>query len=107
MLYYLTIFMAVYASATLALALLGTMSSLARFGARLLVAYIIMCACALYGVAASIFLQLFGDVGVAQWTVARAFRYTLCPAIGVSFEMENEAGMTANRPAVFVGNHQS
>ncbi|KAF3924835.1 hypothetical protein ABW21_db0203599 [Orbilia brochopaga] len=99
--------MAVYALATLALSILGTVSSLARFCAKLMVAYIIMCACALYGVAASIFLRLFGDVGIAQWTVARAFRYTLCPAIGVSFEVENEAGMWADRPVVFLGNHQS
>ncbi|KAK6341168.1 1-acylglycerol-3-phosphate O-acyltransferase [Orbilia brochopaga] len=107
MLYYLSLLMAVYALATLALTILGTVSSLARFGAKLMVAYIIMCACALYGVAASVFLRLFGDVGIAQWTVARAFRYTLCPAIGVSFEVENEEGMTAERPVVFVGNHQS
>ncbi|EPS40301.1 hypothetical protein H072_5898 [Dactylellina haptotyla CBS 200.50] len=107
MFYYLSIFMAVYALLTLVLALLGNVSKIARFGARIMTGYILMVVCALYGVVASIFLRVIGNVGIAQWTVARAFTYTLGPAIGVEFVMENEEGMWSDRPVVFVGNHQS
>ncbi|KAF3906242.1 hypothetical protein ABW20_dc0102151 [Dactylellina cionopaga] len=107
MFYYFGIFMAIYALLTLTLALLGNVSKLARFGARLLTAYIIMVVCALYGVVASLFLRAIGKVGIAQWTVARAFTYTMCPAVGVDFVIENEEGMWNERPVVFVGNHQA
>ncbi|KAK6543948.1 1-acylglycerol-3-phosphate O-acyltransferase [Orbilia ellipsospora] len=107
MFYYLTIIMAVYALLTLLLALVGTVSKLARFGARIMVAYILLVLCALYGVVASIILTVIGKKGIAQWTVARAFRNTMCPAMGVEFEVENEDGMWSDRPVVFVGNHQS
>ncbi|EWC46959.1 hypothetical protein DRE_03721 [Drechslerella stenobrocha 248] len=105
--YYLTIIMAVYAALTLVLTLLGTLSGTARFFSRLLMAYIIMAGCAVYGVTASLLLRAFGDVGIAQWVVARAFSNSMCPVIGVEFEVENENGMWKDRPVVFVGNHQS
>lgn len=108
MFYYFTIFMAVYALLTLTLALLGTVSKLAAFAAKLLIAYMLMCFCALYGVAAAIVLYPFGkNVAFTQWTVGRLFRWTLGPALGVKFEVENEDGMWKDRPVVFVGNHQS
>ncbi|KAF3911756.1 hypothetical protein AA313_de0206085 [Arthrobotrys entomopaga] len=107
MFYYLTIIMAVYALLTMLLALLGTVSKLCRFGARIMVAYILLVACALYGVVTSIILTIIGKKGIAQWVVARAFRHTMCPAMGVEFEVENEEGMWSDRPVVFVGNHQS
>ncbi|KAF3200734.1 1-acylglycerol-3-phosphate O-acyltransferase [Orbilia oligospora] len=108
MFYYLTIFMAVYALLTLTLTLLGTVSKLAAFASKLLIAYMIMCFCALYGVAAAIVLTPFGkNVAITQWTVGRVFRWTLGPALGVEFEVENEEGMWKDRPVVFVGNHQS
>ncbi|KAF3938189.1 hypothetical protein ABW19_dt0202262 [Dactylella cylindrospora] len=99
--------MAIYAGLTLLLAILGNFSNLAGFAARLLIAYIAMVVCALYGVVATIPLKIVGNVGIAQYLVARAFRWTLGPVIGVDFEMENEEGMWNERPVVFVGNHQS
>ena len=87
MLYYISLIMAIYAGITLLAAILGNVSQISRFVARILVGYILMVFCALYGVVASIFLRAVGKVGIAQWTVARAFRWTLCPAIGVKFEM--------------------
>ena len=64
---------------------------------------------ATYGVVASLFLTLIGYQGIAQWTVARAFKHTMALTTGVRFRLLGpaQARLTAHRPAVFVGNHQT
>jgi len=76
-----------------------------------------MIVCASYGVVASIALRLVGYGGLSQWTVARAFKWTMWLTTGVTFriiESSKEEGgrkggeeALATRPAVFVGNHQT
>ncbi|KAI5284654.1 1-acylglycerol-3-phosphate O-acyltransferase [Ascosphaera aggregata] len=79
----------------------------AAFFARCLAAYGCLAACASYGVIASIVLRLVGYGGISQWTVARAFKWTMWFATGVWFEIVEGAEHLATRPAVFIGNHQT
>lgn len=107
MLYYLQLFFVGYFAVTMVLALLGNFSKTSRFFARILVCYMLLLVCASYGVLASVVLRLTGMVSIAQWTTARAFRYLLCPAIGLKFVVENEDTLNKVRPAIFLSNHQS
>jgi len=107
MLYYLQLFLVGYLAITMLFALAGQISKTARFIARILVCYILLLITASYGVVASIVLRCLGEVGIAQWTTGRIFRYMMCPAIGVNFEVENEELLNKVRPAVFLSNHQS
>lgn len=73
---------------------------------RLLLSFVCLIVCALYGVFASIALRLVGKGGLSQWTVARAFKWTMRYAVGVRFDIIGAENLET-RPAVFVGNHQT
>ena len=107
MLYYLKLFLILYFVLTMSLALAGNVSKTCRFIARILVAYILLFIVSAYGVVASILLNLIGKVGLAQWTTARALKYTLAPALGLKFEIENEEQLGSARPVIFLSNHQA
>jgi lysophosphatidate acyltransferase len=78
--------------------------------------FALLLVCSFYGVIASIFLRCVGYGGCSQWTTGRAFKWSMWLFTGVSFNvtgsMKREGGLTGEdalteRPAVFVGNHQS
>jgi lysophosphatidate acyltransferase len=87
------------------------------FLAFLLTSWIAMLLCASYGVVASICLRLVGYGGLSQWTVARAFKWTMWWGTGVKFQVIESGRVEGGRrggeealktrPAVFVGNHQT
>jgi lysophosphatidate acyltransferase len=86
------------------------------FVAFTITAFGLMIACASYGVVAGILLRPIGYGGLVQWTVGRAFKWSMWLTTGVFFQvtgsMKREGGMTGEdaltlRPAVFVGNHQT
>jgi lysophosphatidate acyltransferase len=80
----------------------------AAFVARSLASYLSLLACSLYGVAASIVLRLLGFHQLAQWTVARGFKWVMGLTTGVTFDVEDPNGyLDKTRPAVFIGNHQT
>ena len=100
----------------LALVLPAGPAQLVTFAAFTITAIIMLIICATYGVFASIFLRCIGYGGLSQWTVARAFKWTMWLTTGVTFDvqgsMKREGGMNGEdalrtRPAVFVGNHQT
>lgn len=62
--------------------------------------------CALYGVAASIILRLIGKEEYSQYTVARAFYYSVSTILGIKINVNNEKYLHG-KPAVFISNHQS
>ena len=76
---------------------------------RLLAAYGALVLCAAYGVVISIVLTIFGYQGIAQWAVARAFKFTMRLSTGVRFRIlgGSDKHLRDNRPAVFIGNHQT
>ncbi|KAH8726527.1 hypothetical protein GQ44DRAFT_613756 [Phaeosphaeriaceae sp. PMI808] len=100
----------------LALVLPSGPAQVVSFAAFTLTSFILLMACASYGVVASVLLRLVGYGGLGQWTVGRAFKWSMWITTGVTFRitgsMKREAGLTgedalATRPAVFVGNHQT
>lgn len=96
----------------LAILTLHTMSLLIRtphpaFYARCLSSYLCLLVCALYGVLAALLLRLSGHHRSTQYTVARAFKWTMRFATGVRFDIVAGAENLDQRPAVFVANHQS
>jgi lysophosphatidate acyltransferase len=90
---------------------------LASFAAFCITSAVCLSICASYGVVASIILRLTGYGGLSQWTVARAFKWTMWFTTGVTFRVidsgREEGGRRGGeealltRPAVFVGNHQT
>ncbi|TGO49641.1 hypothetical protein BOTNAR_0423g00030 [Botryotinia narcissicola] len=98
----------IYTVLILSLYMLSPIVPLAGFFARLLAGYISLVLCACYGVFISILLRLVGNYRISQWTVARAFKWTMWLTTGVTFVVEdpnNYLGTT--RPAVLIGNHQT
>ncbi|PSN60069.1 acyltransferase-domain-containing protein [Corynespora cassiicola Philippines] len=87
------------------------------FAAFSLTSVIMLCVCASYGVVASIALRVVGYGGLSQWTVARAFKWTMWLSTGVTFRVNDSGRIEGGRrggeealltrPAVFVGNHQT
>ncbi|GAA6008697.1 1-acylglycerol-3-phosphate O-acyltransferase SLC1 [Rhodotorula paludigena] len=59
------------------------------------------------GVLSSLFMTLAGRRSDIQWLVARTFRYSVAPALGITFRTEGEEHLRDNCPAVLVGNHQT
>ncbi|KAE8454269.1 hypothetical protein EG329_005194 [Mollisiaceae sp. DMI_Dod_QoI] len=107
-LYYLGLLLVGYFGLTVVLYMLSLRSQAAGFFARLLAAYASLVACAWFGVFASIFLRLFGDVHLAQWATARAFKYTMRFTTGVTFRIDDPNDyLSRTRPAVIIGNHQT
>ncbi|KAF2743368.1 acyltransferase-domain-containing protein [Sporormia fimetaria CBS 119925] len=93
-------------------------SRLLSFAAFCITSVYCMTLCASYGVVAAIPLRLTGYGGLSQWTVARAFKWTMWLSTGITFRVQEwsgrveggrRGGMEAleTRPAVFVGNHQT
>lgn len=109
-LYYLTAFSIAYTSITLLFFTLHAFLEKPLFGfiARCLAAYVSLIFCATYGVLASLALRLVGKHRLAQWTVARSFKYTMQLTTGVRFEIVSGADyLSRSRPAVIIGNHQT
>ena len=77
------------------------------FYARCLSSYLCLLLCAAYGVVAAIFMRVTGHHRSTQWTVARAFKYTMLLTTGVSFDIVSGQEHLQTRPAVFISNHQS
>lgn len=84
---------------------MGLLKSL-NFFARSLVFGSLITVCALYGVVASIVLRIVGKGEYAQYTVARAFYYSMKACLGISITVKNEKYLM-EMPSVVVGNHQS
>ncbi|KAI0845192.1 1-acylglycerol-3-phosphate O [Daldinia vernicosa] len=104
----LSYFLGGYFALVISLFMLSAVVPVAGFAARTLSAYISVLICATYGVIASIFLRIVGRVQIAQWTTARAFKYVMAIAVGITFEIDDpKRHLDTVRPAVFIGNHQS
>lgn len=90
----------------------GKLAQLVSFAAFFMTSMIMMSFCAMYGVFASIALRAVGYGGLSQWTVARAFKWSMWWTTGVTFRINDEgqsgSGYEAlsTRPAIFLGNHQ-
>lgn len=84
------------------------LAQLASFAAFFITSMILMSMCALYGVFASIVLRTVRYGGLSQWTVGRAFKWSMWWFTGVTFKVTNNGGEEAllTRPAIFLGNHQ-
>ena len=52
-------------------------------------------------------LRTVGHGGLSQWTTARAFKWMMWFGVGVSFVVVEGEEHLLERPAVFVGNHQT
>lgn len=96
----------------------GRLGERAAFVAFSITAFLMLIVCASYGVVASLFLRAIGYGGLSQWTVARAFKWTMWISTGVTFRVDEVGGRAEGgrrggkealqtRPAVFVGNHQT
>ena len=88
----------------------------ASFIAFAITAVSLMIVCASYGVVAGILFRLMGYGGLVQWSVGRAYKWSMWLTTGVHFEiassMRREGGFNgedalAIRPAVFIVNHQT
>lgn len=95
-----------YVAIVLALYILSSQIPAAGFYGRVLTSFACLIACACYGVVASAGLRLVGYGGLSQWTVARAFKWTMRYTTGVEFVVQGEEHLRV-RPAVFIGNHQT
>lgn len=100
----------------LSLVLPARPAQLISFYAFAISSFILMGGCALYGTLVAIPLRMVGYGGLIQWTVARSFKWCMWLGTGVTFRvtgsMKKEAGVSGedalnDRPAVFVGNHQT
>ncbi|KAK0763061.1 hypothetical protein N5P37_004044 [Trichoderma harzianum] len=101
-------FLVGYTALTISFYMLSYVVPKAAFVARVLAAYMTLIACALYGVIASIVLTILGKQQIAQWTVARAFHYSMQLTTGVEFVIDDPDNvLNTTRPAVFIGNHQT
>ncbi|OAL72307.1 1-acylglycerol-3-phosphate acyltransferase [Trichophyton violaceum] len=96
-----------YAALTLGLFGLSIKVPRAGFFARCLAAYASLLFCAAYGVLASICLRVAGRGQISQWTVARAFKWTMWLTTGVHFDIIQGQKYLSTRPAVFLVNHQT
>ena len=103
----ITIGIASYFGLTVSLFGLSRKFPRAGFFARCLASYACLIACATYGVFASIGLRLVGRGNIAQWTVARSFKWTMRYATGARFRVIEGQEHLLTRPAVFITNHQT
>lgn len=100
----------------LSLVLPKGLAQLVHYYAFLLTAFFVMMSCAAYGVAVGCILRITGYGGLIQWTVARAAKWSMWAITGTTFRVTGSAkrngGISGEdalkeRPAVFVGNHQT
>jgi lysophosphatidate acyltransferase len=90
---------------------------LVSFAAFCVTSVVCLSICASYGVVASLVLRCVGYGGLSQWTVARAFKWTMWLTTGLTFRVIDSGRVEGGRrggeealltrPAVFVGNHQT
>lgn len=106
LLFYFVGSLVAYSLLVLVLFALSARLPIAQFYARILSSWACLVLCAAYGVVASIALRCVGYSGLSQWTVARAFKWTMRFATGIEFVVQGETHLKA-RPAVFIGNHQT
>lgn len=106
----------VIAMRLLSLVLPAKPAQLVSYYAFAISSFTLMLSCALYGTLVAIPLRMVGYGGLIQWTVARAFKWCMWLGTGVTFRvtgsMKKEGGLSGedalkDRPAVFVGNHQT
>lgn len=108
LLHYLGVGAIAYGALTIALYILSTVIPACGFFALLLASYVSILICATYGVIISILLRLVGYQRIAQWAVARSFKYTMRLTTGITFVIEDPNNyLNTTRPAVFIGNHQT
>lgn len=67
---------------------------------------VLVASCALYGVFASIVLRIVGKKDYAQYTVARAFYYSMSTLLGVTIKIKNEHYLN-DVPGIVISNHQT
>ena len=101
----------------LSLVLPPKLAQQATFAAFFITSMLTMVACAAYGVIASIILRCVGYGGLGQWTVARAFKWSMWAFTGVTFRITESGRVVGGRrggeealrerPCVIVGNHQT
>ncbi|AEO57441.1 hypothetical protein MYCTH_2303614 [Thermothelomyces thermophilus ATCC 42464] len=105
---YVGYFLAGYTALTLFFYMLSAIIPKSAFVARALASYLSLVISSLYGVVISVVLRASGRQQLAQWAVARSFKYLMGFSTGVTFEVEDPKGHLKNvRPAVFIGNHQT
>ncbi|KAL2170176.1 hypothetical protein VTG60DRAFT_5128 [Thermothelomyces hinnuleus] len=105
---YVGYFLAGYTALTLFFYMLSAIIPKSAFVARALASYLSLIISSLYGVVISVVLRASGRQQLAQWAVARSFKYLMSFSTGVTFEVEDPKGHLKNvRPAVFIGNHQT
>jgi len=101
---------AYYTAFTITLYMLSFIHPIFGFVARILASYAALILAATYGIFASLFLRLLGPeyAQLAQWTVARFFKYVMILFVGVHFEVDDpEEWLKNTRPCVMIGNHQT
>ncbi|KAH6627667.1 hypothetical protein F5144DRAFT_280746 [Chaetomium tenue] len=105
---YVGYFLAAYVALTLFFYMLSPVIPKSAFVARVLASYLSLIISSAYGVLASIVLRAVGLNQLAQWTVARSFKYIMGFSTGVTFDVEDPGNyLETVRPAVFLGNHQT
>ncbi|KAK0659406.1 putative 1-acyl-sn-glycerol-3-phosphate acyltransferase [Lasiodiplodia hormozganensis] len=82
-------------------------NSMLSFVARAIASVSSLLVAACYGVVSSVVLRATGYGGLSQWTTARAFKWIMWFSTGVSFAVIEGDEYLLERPAVFVGNHQT
>ncbi|KAF2124217.1 1-acylglycerol-3-phosphate O-acyltransferase [Dothidotthia symphoricarpi CBS 119687] len=92
-------------------------ADMVRFAAFMVTAFIMLLFSASYGVVASILCRCAGYGGLSQWTTGRSFKWLMWWTTGVTFSVHDNGKSVGGRrggeeallerPAVFVGNHQS
>ena len=87
----------------------GRLSQYAGFGARSSCFLAGLITCAIYGSVVSVLLNFIGKAGLSQWMAGQSFKWVMWPLVGVWFDMDEESRkrLDNNRPAVFLGNHQT
>lgn len=104
--YFILVTTVVWTVVTLALFAASFQFPAATYHARVSVSFGCLVLCAIYGVIASLALRIVGYGGLSQYTVARAFKWTMWATTGVTFVVQDEHYLQP-RPAVFIGNHQT
>ncbi|KAI4172713.1 MAG: hypothetical protein LQ346_008542, partial [Caloplaca aetnensis] len=101
-------FLTAYILLTLSLYALTPLTPRASFPARILAAYLSLLLCATYGVLVSLVLRLTHRHRLAQHLTARAFAFVMAHTTHVRFAIVSGAHhLSAARPCVIIGNHQS
>ncbi|EOD49379.1 putative 1-acylglycerol-3-phosphate acyltransferase protein [Neofusicoccum parvum UCRNP2] len=91
----------------LALALPRKPATMLAFCARAIASITALVLAACYGVVVSAALRAVGYGGLSQWTTARFFKWAMWWATGVRFVVVEGEEHLSERPAVFLGNHQT